>query len=152
MSYCTVDDVQTVLAAMNINLSAATAKITTDDVTNEIIPLYDHYIDDRLGRYYQVPITGPRALLTMNRIEKYLCAAEVAQRTYVGQAPSDSPAGATWRTFAENDLKRLVDGSILLTDAQPTAETPEPEDQVISDVLSKQPTGQPAFAADRMRF
>ncbi|WDL96405.1 hypothetical protein [Alicyclobacillus sp. ALC3] len=146
MSYCAVTDVQALLVAMDIDLSTS-PNITADEVTNEIIPMYDRYIDDRLGRYYQTPITGTNALLTMNRIEKYLGAAEVAQRVYVGQAPSDSPAGATWRTEAETWITQLIQGDVILWDAQPTGETPEPEYSLISDNLSG-PTRQtpPAFS------
>lgn len=148
MSYCQLSDVQAMLAGMNITLST-TSNVTSDQVTSEIIPMYDRYIDDRLGQYYVTPITGTNALLTMNRIEKLLCAAEVAERIYVGQAPSESPAGTDWRKQAEDMLTRLTTGDpvaakngasnrgiVILTDATPTGDTPEPISAQITDNLS----------------
>lgn len=151
MPYCAVTDVQNLLSAMNIDLSTST-NISATEVTTEIIPMYDRYLDDRLGRYYQTPITGANALLTMNRIEKYLCAAEVAERVYVGQAPSDSPAGLAWRTLAEADITRLVDGDIILFDAVPTGETPEPEYSQVSDNLSAATRQTPPAFSMGMKF
>ena len=149
MSYCVLADVQALITGFTID---ATSTITDTQVTNEIIPLYDRYINDRLGRFYQVPITGPNALLTMNRIEKYLVAAEVTERVYVGQAPAESLQSVTWRKLAEADLTRLVNGDIILTDAQPTAETPEPAASQISDNLSAATRTTPPMFSMGMSF
>lgn len=143
MSYCSLSDVQGLLVNITID---ATSNPSDVQVTTEIIPEYDRYIDDRLGRYYQTPVTGANALLTMQRIEKYLVAAEVAERVYVGQSPSDSPQSVTWRKMAEDDLTRLVQGDIILTDAQTTSETPEPASKLISDKLSQPTAVQPMFS------
>lgn len=136
MSYCTLDDVQRIVSSLNIEITADTNP-SIDTVVNEIIPMYDSYIDDRLRILYVVPITGENALKTMNRIEKYLVAAEVIQRLYVGQTPSDSPAGATWRNFAEAELARLASGEEIMTDAIPTFDTPEAKHYLVSDKLSQ---------------
>jgi len=133
VNYCTLADVQPLITGFTIT---ATSTVTDATVTGEIIPEMDRYIEERLGRYYQTPITGTNALLTVKRIEKYLVAAEIVERVYMGQAPSDSPQSTTWRQLAEADLKRLVNGDIILTDAQPTGETPEPEYSQVSDNLS----------------
>lgn len=133
MSYCTLSDVQDMLVQFTID---ANSKPSADDVTNEIIPMYDRYIDDRMGRFYVVPITGANALSTMQRIEKYFVAAEIADRIYLGQTSSDSPQGVTWRKLAETQLTQIVQGDVILWDAQTTAETPEPEVSQISDRVS----------------
>lgn len=143
MSYCSLSDVQGLL--VNITINSASNPSDTQVMT-EIIPEYDRYIDDRLGRYYQTPITGVNALLTMQRIEKYLVAAEVMERVYVGQSPSDSPQSVTWRKMAEDDLTRLVNGDIILKDAQTTSETPEPASDQIGDKLSQPTAVQPMFS------
>lgn len=149
MSYCTLADVQALITNWAIDSESTPSDTTVND---EIIPEYDRYIDDRLGRYYQTPITGANALKTMNRIEKLLVAAEVSERVYVGQAPSDSTQSTTWRTAAENQITQIVEGSIILTDAQSTSETPEPASKQISDKLS-QPTRQtPPMFSMGMKF
>lgn len=151
MSYCTVTDVQNLLSAVNIKITD-TSKITVTQLETEIIPEFDRYIDDRLGRYYVTPITGEKALLTMNRIEKYLVAAEVVERVYIGQTPSDSPQATTWKNFAEADLQRIIDGEIILFDAQPSGETPEQAVSMISDNLSRPGAPRPFFCGRRMEF
>lgn len=143
MSYCVLSDVQDMLVQFVID---ANSKPSATQVTDEIIPEYDRYIDDRLGRYYQTPITGTNALKTMQRIEKYFVAAEIADRIYLGQTMSDSPQGTTWRTLAETQLTQIVQGAVLLTDAQSTAETPEPEVAQISDKLSSPLATPPQFS------
>ncbi|MCL6454368.1 MAG: DUF1320 domain-containing protein [Alicyclobacillus sp.] len=133
MSYCTLQDVQDMLVQITID---ANSNPSDTQVTSEIIPMYDRYIDDRLGRYYQVPITGTNALLTINRIAKYLVAAEIADRIYLGQTGSQSAQGTNWRALAEQQLTQIVQGDVILWDAQPTGETPEPEYSQVSDKLS----------------
>lgn len=148
MPYCALADVQGLITGFTIT---TTSTVTVDTVDNDIIPMVDRYIDDRLGQYYVTPITGPNALLTINRIARLLCAAEVAERVYIGQAPADSAQSTVWRQQAEDTLARLTTGDptakaakgatptagmIILTDAVPTGDTPEPMSQKISDVLS----------------
>lgn len=149
MSYCVLADVQALIVNMTID---ANSNPSGTQVSTEIIPQYDRYIDDRLGRYYITPITGANALLTMNRIEKYLVAAEVAERIYVGESPSDSPQSMTWRKMAEDDLTRLINGGIILTDAQTTSETPEPASDQIGDKLSLPTRQTPPMFSMGMKF
>ncbi|WP_436664230.1 hypothetical protein ACOALA_04085 [Alicyclobacillus acidoterrestris] len=149
MSYCTLADVQGVFKAYTITDSS---KVTINDVNNDILPDCDQYIDDRLGRYYVVPITGPKALLTMKRIEKYLAAAEVARRTYNGQAPSESPQANAWQTVADDEIQAIIRGDIILYDATPTDETPESRARWISDKLSNPLYRERPHFTDRMRF
>lgn len=148
MNYCTLSDVQDMLVQFVID---ADSKPSDSQVTTDIIPMYDRYINDRLGRYYQVPITGENALMTMRRIEKYLVAAEIADRIYLGESTSQSPQGTVWRKLAEAQLTQLVQGDVILWDAQPTGETPEPEYSQISDNLSS-PAATPAQFSMRMKF
>ena len=163
MSYCVLVDIQGLITSFTIT---ATSTVTQDEVNNDIIPMVDRYIDDRLGQYYVTPITGTNALLTVNRISRLLCAAEVAERVYIGQAPSESTQSTIWRQQAENTLKRLTTGDpaavakgasptagmIILTDAIPTGDTPEPMSAQVSDVLSTPAyTGQPFFST-QMKF
>lgn len=131
--YCSVSDVNSMITGWDIS---DTSNITKTEVENDIIPQVDHWIDDRLRNYYKVPITGVDALKTMNRIARWYVAAEVAERTYIGESPSDSPQSKTWRKLADDDMKRIVNGEIILTDAVPTGNTPETEVEKISDRLS----------------
>lgn len=149
MSYCTLSDVQDMLVQFVLD---ANSNPSDAQVTDEIIPMYDRYIDDRLGRYYQVPITGENAMLTMNRIEKYLVAAEIADRIYLGQTGSSSSQGTTWRQLAETQLTQLVQGDVILWDAQPTGETPEPEYSQVSDKLSVSTRCTPPAFSMGMKF
>lgn len=134
MSYCTLDDVNRLLIGWTID---DTSDPSATDVTNDIIPESDAEIEDRLRTYYQVPITGTNALNTMKRISTWLSASKVTERIYIGQTPSDSPQATTWRTYAENDLKRICSGEIILTDAISTDDTPESKSHQISDQLSQ---------------
>ncbi|KPV42019.1 hypothetical protein [Alicyclobacillus ferrooxydans] len=149
MSYCTLSDVQDMLVQFTID---ANSNPSDTQVTNEIIPMYDRYIDDRLGRYYQVPITGTNALVTMQQIEKRFVAAEIADRIYLGQTGSNSPQGANWRTLAEQQLTQLVQGDVILWDAQQTGETPEPEYSQVSDNLSVATRQTPPAFSMGMKF
>lgn len=151
MSYAALSDVQGMIGPTGVILSA-TSNVTADTVVNEILPMYDRYIDDRLARYYPTPITGPNALLTVNRIEKLLASAEVVERLYVNQAPSDGPQAVVWRAQAEAMLTHIVQGDVILSDAGSTAETPEPTPSVISDGISGNPYNQPKFRWERMQF
>lgn len=134
MSYCTLDDVNGLLIGLTIDDNTDPS---ASDVTNKIIPESDLEIEDRLRVYYQVPITGTDALKTMQRISTWLTASKVTERIYIGQTPSDSPQATTWHKYAEADLKRLVDGNIILTDAVSTDDTPESKSHQISDKLSQ---------------
>lgn len=133
MTYCVLGDVQALITGFTIT---TTSTVTSAQVTTDIIPAIDRYIDDRLGKFYVTPVTGANSLLTLNRISRYLAAAEVAERVYIGQGPSESSQSTTWRQLAESDLNRLSNGDIILTDAVPTGDTPEPLSQQISDNLS----------------
>jgi len=161
MNYCALADVQSLITSFPIT---ATSTITAATVTTDIIPAVDRYIDDRLGQYYVTPITGTNALLTINRISRLLSAAEVAERVYIGQAPADSLQSTVWRKQAEDTLSRLTTGDpaavakggtptsgmILLTDAVPTGDTPQPMSQQISDNLSSPSyTGAPLFSTQK---
>lgn len=131
--YCTLQDAQSLIKSFVITNSTA---VTTDEVNDDIIPEVSRRIDERLGKYYVTPITGTNALITLNRIAKWYAAAEVMDRIYLGQAPSASPQSASWRGLADKDLQRIVDGDIILTDATPTGDTPEPISQKISSNLT----------------
>jgi len=165
MNYCVLADVQSLITSFPIT---ATSTVTANTVTNDIIPTVDRYIDDRLGQYYVTPITGTNSLLTINRISRLLSAAEVAERVYLGQAPADSLQSTAWRQQAEDTLSRLTTGGpagagkgaakggsptsgmILLTDAVPTGDTPQPMSQQISDNLSSPGyTGTPLFSTQK---
>lgn len=149
MSYSTIDDVNGLLVGFEITKNSS---ISIDQVNNDIIPMGDQYIDDRLGKFYQTPITGEKALITIRRISKLLAAAEVTQRLYIGQTPANSPQASTWRTYADKDLDRIIDGEILLSDAVPTADTPKAKSHLIKDNLS-QPTYQiPSRFSMGMKF
>lgn len=141
MSYCTSDDVNKLLIGSQITENT---NPTLDTLNNEIIPMGDRYIDDHLGKYYETPITGPNALVTINRIAKYWCAAEVTQRIYIGQTPANSPQAATWRGYADKDLNDIIAGNILLPDAVPTADTPKARSHLIKDQLSQPTFTEPA--------
>lgn len=136
MSYCTLEDVNKMLVGTQIT---ANSLLTIDTVNTDILPKCDRYIDDKLGKFYQTPITGPNALVTINRIATYWSAAEVTQRIYIGQTPANSPQAATWRKYADQDLQDIIAGNILLPDAVPTADTPKARSHLIKDQLS-QPT------------
>lgn len=136
--YCKLEDLDSLLTGLVINDSS---NITSTQVTNEIIPDINQYMDDRLAQFYVTPITGTNALKTMNRIAKYLVAAEIMDRIYMGQTPSDSPQANTWRKLAEATLGKIVDGEIILYDAVSTGDTPESKSNLFSDKLS-QPTRQ----------
>jgi len=149
VNYCTLTDVQGLITGFTIT---ATSTVSQDTVNNEIIPMYSRYIDDRLGKYYQTPITGTNSLLTLNRIVKQLCAAEVVERVYIGQGPSDSIQSTTWRKQAEDDLTRLANGGIILTDAVPTGDTPQPMSVLIGDNLSQATRQTPPAFSMAQRF
>lgn len=136
MSYCTVDDINNMLVGVVITENS---NISINTVNTDIIPQVMRYIDDRLGKFYQTPFTGANALITINRIAKLLAAAEVTQRYYIGQTPADSPQASTWRRYADQDIQRIIDGEIILTDAVPTADTPKARSNLFMDKLS-QPT------------
>lgn len=147
-AYCTLADVQALIKGFVIDESQS---VTPDEVNNDIIPEVSRQIDERLGMYYVTPITGTNALLTLNRISRWMAAAEVADRVYLGQAPSESPQSKVWRDLAEADLTRVEKGQILLTDATPTDDTPEAISRLISDKLSGPNSTRPKFSMG-MRF
>lgn len=149
MSYCTIDDVNGLLVGFEVTNNST---ISIDQVYEDIIPMGDQYIDDRLGKFYQVPITGEKALVTINRISKLLAAAEVTQRLYIGQTPANSPQASTWRTYADKDLDRIINGEILLPDAVPTADTPRAKSHLIKDNLSQPTYKTPSRFSMGMRF
>lgn len=142
MSYCVLSDVQSLFKTFTFSTSST---VTTDEINNDIIPQYDRYLNDRLGRYYQVPITGVNALATMKMIERWLVGAEAAERIWIGQSPSESPQSSVWRKLAEDYITNIIEGAVILTDASPTGETPEPVVSQISDMLSQNPDVTPAF-------
>ena len=161
MNYCALADVQAMITGFTIS---TTSTVTQDEVNNDIIPMVSRYIDDRIGQYYVTPITGTNSLLTVNRIARLLCAAEIAERVYIGQAPSDSQQSTVWRQQAEDTLRRLTTGDptavakgapptagmIILTDAVPTGDTPEPMSAQVSDILSTPTyTGSPLFSTQK---
>lgn len=148
-SYCTLTDVQALIKSFTID---STTNVTDTEVTNDIIPEVSRQIDERLGKFYATPITGTDALVTVNRIAKWMAAAEVADRIYLSQAPSESSQSKTWRTLAESDLTRLVKGDIILTDATPTDDTPEKVSQLISDNLSSPARTTPPMFSMGMKF
>jgi hypothetical protein len=149
--YCTLDDVQALLPWPLPETSTNPTSVTQSTVTDDIIPEVCRYIDDRLAQYYVTPITGEKALVTINRVARYLAAASVVERKYVGQTPSDSPQAQTYRKQAEDDLTRIVEGKIILYDAQPAADTPESRTHQVGDRLSSPLAPRPHFRT-RMRF
>jgi hypothetical protein len=158
MPYCTIDDVQALIKSFTIT---ATTKVSVDEVNNDIIPEVCRRIDERLGKYYQTPITGTDALITVNRIARYLAAAEVLNRLYLGEAPSASEQATQYIALAEADLDRITSGEVILTDAPTTDDTPEPLSKKIgSNVMQSTLMGQdmwgnpyrtsgPIFRADK---
>ncbi|MFB5192656.1 hypothetical protein [Alicyclobacillus fastidiosus] len=142
-AYCTLSDVQALIKGFTIDENAS---VTPEEVTDDIIPEVSRQIDERLGMYYVTPITGTNALLTLNRISRWMAAAEVADRVFLGQAPSESSQSKTWRDLAEADLTRVEKGQILLTDAVATDDTPEAISRLISDKLSSPTSGRPKFS------
>lgn len=149
MTYCAITDVQALIKGWEIDWNSM---VTTDEVTNDIIPEVSQQIDERLGKYYVTPVTGKNALLTLNRIAKWMAAAELSDRVYLGQAPSESPQAANWRTLAEADLTRLEKGDIILTDAVSTDDTPEKVSQMISSNLSNPAYCNPPKFSMGMKF
>ena len=151
--YCTVADVQALIswALPETNTTGNPSTIGQDTVTNDIIPQVSQYIDDRLAQYYVTPITGTNALTTMNRIARYLAAAEVLTRKYTGEAPNNSTQATTYRQLAETDLTNITTGVIILYDAQTTGDTPESISHQITDNLSS-PLAPRRHFHTRMRF
>jgi hypothetical protein len=149
MTYCTLADVNKMLIGTQINDNSL---LTADTVNTDILPRCDRYIDDKLGKFYQTPITGEDALVTINRIATYWSAAEVTQRIYIGQTPANSPQAATWRKYADQDLQDIIAGNILLPDAVPTADTPKPRSHLVKDKLSQPTWNEPPRFSMGKRF
>lgn len=149
MTYCTLADVNRMLIGTQIDDNSL---LTADTVNTDILPRCDRYIDDKLGKFYQTPITGEDALVTINRIATYWSAAEVTQRIYIGQTPANSPQAATWRKYADQDLQDIIAGNILLPDAVPTADTPKPRSHLVKDKLSQPTWNEPPRFSMGKRF
>lgn len=130
MAYCAVSDVQPFFPQVQFN---AQTPVTLTDVTalcNVEIP---NYIDRRLSKFYQVPITGSNSLQLLNTVAKKLVASEIAARLMMSGAMQESAVGKGWRAEAEAVLKDLGNSVIVLDDAVVVADTPTKWSQMFTN-------------------
>lgn len=122
-----------------------------DDMDNEIADLTDHVptgkvaavwvgaqidkaeseIDGRLGSRYTVPFTTVPALITTIAI--YLATSRILNPGFIGEIPADSKVVDTYYKRADDLLKRLESGELVLeTATESTDDTASPQSSTSS--------------------
>lgn len=102
----------------DVTFTASTA--VTDTEVAELISQTDAEIDARLSVRYVVPVTGPTSLLLLRTISIYITAARVSKIIEVktGESDRDQPRRVEERNTALRMLQEIIDGKIILTDAE----------------------------------
>lgn len=113
-SYCSVTDVQGWFPGVTFGSGT---KIT-DTKVEALIERHSATIDNRLTKKYTVPITGEYSLSLMKEICEFMTVADVNDIVKQGLGKhGDNQRPTDYRAIAENKLKSIEDGTIVLSDA-----------------------------------
>ena len=116
MAYSTVADVQKLFANITFD---GTTPVTDADITNVHIPNADAYIDARLRRFYETPITASGDLGLLRLISMNLAAGFVAEVLYeTSSQPNDQASARRHRETAERLLDGVLRGDLTLETAR----------------------------------
>jgi phage gp36-like protein len=115
MGYCTVEDIEK--RFLNIDFTTSTS-VSTSDV-EAFISLNSAEIDGRLESVYEIPITGTKALLIVQKICEFLTLADVQEiLDQKGMGNDDvKTTSQKYREIAEKMLISIENGVLALTDA-----------------------------------
>lgn len=124
MAYSTKELIQAEIRGFAVN---ATGTVVTDDSLTEFIEQVDTYIDLKLKKKYQVPISevdSPRAFSILKTISTYLVVCRVKRilETKVVDTKATAQDVKTPNYCAEGQamLKEIVDGDLPLDDVPTT--------------------------------
>jgi phage gp36-like protein len=115
MGYCTVENIEA--RFLNIDFTSSTS-VTTSDV-EAFIDLNTAEIDGRLESDYEVPITGTKSLLIVQKICELLTTADVHDilEQKLTLEKGQKSQGEKYRDMANKMLSSIEDGIMTLTDA-----------------------------------
>jgi len=111
MAYSALADVQRLIKWVTFD---ATSKVTATEVTNYFIAEADTFIDSKLARVYEVPITNSDDIEIIKYISCRMAACEIAH-VLILQADGDLPEIASrWCEQAKDRLLAILTQDILL--------------------------------------
>lgn len=102
----------------NISFSASTP--VTDTEVDRFIEEIDQYIDSRIGKKYEVPVTGSASIIILRQISIWLVADRVKKILEIKNVNSKAVAQGVRPGLYEEAMEMLddiVDGDLLLPDA-----------------------------------
>jgi len=111
MAYATLANIQALIKWVTFS---ASSKVTSTEVTDIHIAEADAYIDSKLGKKYQVPITNATDVKILQFISARLAAVKIAE-ILVLQTSGEMPAIVTrWYDDANKRLEEILDFTVDL--------------------------------------
>lgn len=116
MAYGAIADVEAYFKS--IDFGAGTAAVVDAEVT-DLIDRASARVDSKISKRYVVPVTGTEAVKVLTDIVVKIVAATVIRilNSTVGVSENELNRAAALEKSTEIDLKDLMDGKSLLTDA-----------------------------------
>jgi phage gp36-like protein len=114
MAYSDSNDIQALIKWVTFS---NTSKVTLTEL-QQYISDADTIIDAKLERIYTVPITDMDDMQKLKYISARMAASEVAQVLVLHSAGQIPPVVKKWQDSAYEQLEKIMDGTIELTNSQ----------------------------------
>ena len=108
--YCQAEDVQRLIKWIHFTM---VSKVKLEDI-EQFIKEVDSYIDSRISRIYEVPVTHETDMVILGYASARLAAYEAA-KILIAQAGGDLPAIVEqWKISAEERINSILSGEVIL--------------------------------------